>query len=197
MRSRIASDGGGDLYEITRDSVPGGVDTAVTFESLWLKNDYDAIGGLLILDSTDNHAVNHAAFIDPLAQDDGYYNIYFQHWREKEAPVLNAVTRSGSDLTLHWSNAHAGRSIDSTVIFRNGDVLRTVGPADTSYVDSDLEPDIYWYSLKHVSWPAVISEEQIPLPLPNSESSNSITDTVPDPMSVTISGPDYLWTPRK
>jgi chitodextrinase len=179
LRSRLVASTGGDLREISRDSVPGGDEASVSFDSLWLKGDYDALGVVLVLNPSGSRQISHAAFTDPEYDDDGYYNIYFQHWREKEAPVLKSVVRNGSSLTLNWDNEHTARLTDSTIIYRNGSFLTTVGPADTSYVDSGLEPGPYRYSLKHVSWPAVVSAAAVNrLPLPNSPSSNSITDTV-------------------
>lgn len=208
MRSRLANTGAGDRYQIDKDSVEGGDEASVSFDSLWLGSDYDAIGVILVLNSSGSLTISDLPFTELGWHGVGDLNILFQHWASKEAPVLTSVTRNGLAFTLAWSNRHAERSIDSTNVYRNGTHIRTVGPSVESHVDSNLAPGIYRYSLKHISWPTVVSAgaSQRP-PFPNSSSSNSIWDTIPapppppDPLAMYVAGTDlimeddwYTWT---
>ncbi|HEX9632388.1 MAG TPA: hypothetical protein VGA02_07970 [Gemmatimonadales bacterium] len=163
------------------------------------------MGTILLLTNDPTFIVSEEAFVAPSGATAGATNLLIQHWRHKEPPILNAATASGSTITLVWTNEHAGRGVDSTFIYRDGGStpVATVGPADTTWADSNLAPATYSYTLKHGSFPGGKFGSLTPA-YPNSPSSNALQATVeppPPPLALEISGPDliteddyYTWT---
>jgi len=187
-RSRRANNGVGELVEDTvvyREAPTFGQETV----PVWLSQEYDAIGTILVLSDVAGLTIIHEIFI----ADTAHLNFAVQHWAYKPAPTNLTATRDGSNVTLTWTNEHAGRSLDSTNIYRDGTFRRTVAPADTSFVDSNLAPGTYRYSVKHLSLPSVRSST-IDTPWPNSASSNDawVTIPTPDPLAMYVAGPDLI-----
>jgi chitodextrinase len=177
-RARFADDGTGDLDEVAKVIRSGhvfGWDTA----AVALSDEYDAIGVIVVLNADSTLEIGDSVFIDPAVS--SYYggiNVVVQHWAHREPPVFDSATVDGSSVSLHWTNVHVGRAVDSTNIYRNGAFTKTVGPAETSYEDRGLAPGSYAYSLKHVSMTAASTDPMGPAPYPNSSSSDTITVTV-------------------
>lgn len=166
-------------------------DTATV--QMWLSDQYDVIGTQLILSGSAGETLSEQAFTEPPANPG--MNIAIQHWRHIDPPGLNTATMSGDDITLAWTNTRPFiRSVDSTNIYRNGVWRATVGPSATSFVDGNLAPGTYTYTLKHLSLP--FAHWSGP-PMPNSASSNALQVTVPPPpaLTVTITGPTWIDSP--
>jgi hypothetical protein len=191
QRARFATSGAtAALAEVRK--VSRAVDVPDTAQvQMWLSDQYDVIGTQLILSSSATEAISEQAFTEASANPG--MNIAIQHWRHIDAPVLNSATVVGDDVTLGWSNSRDPRSVDSvdsTNIYRNGAWRATVGPAVSSFVDPNLPPGPYTYTLKHVSLP--FAHWSGP-PWPNSASSNGIQVTVGPPVTACASA-EYLST---
>jgi hypothetical protein len=175
-RARRANDGiAAALEEVRKVSVPmDSLDTADI--PMWLSDQYDGVGAILILQDDATLQISEwgeIAFTEPWLGPGGL-NISVQHWAHIDPPVLNSATVNGQNVTLTWTNHNQGRSIDSTNIYRNDIWRRTVGPAFTSFVDSNVAPGIYTYTLKHLSVPAAPLAQAFP----NSPASNGLQATV-------------------
>jgi hypothetical protein len=175
-RARYRDDVTGVLTEVRKVSVgPDTLDTAVV--ELPLSAQYDAIGVVLIIDSSASRQISDLPFTSTTPGPWGDVNFKFQHWSEITPPSLTSVTHEGGYITVRWSNTNAGRSIDSTVIYRNGSQLDVVAGADSTYTHESPGNGIWTYTLKHVSWPAALAPQR-ELAFPNSDTSNAITITL-------------------
>jgi hypothetical protein len=175
-RGRRADNGNGiDLDSMPRRSVPQYQYDTVTM-SMLLKSQYDAITAVLLISSDGGLILNDSAFTSVEAGHPLFdaQNVNVQHWRRKQAAVLNSATVNGLVVTLSWSNQHAGRSIDSTNIYRDASLIAIVGPTAVSYPDTVSGAGTFTYTLKHVSTPhgVLVSAD------PNSPQSNEIEVTV-------------------
>lgn len=199
-RWRAAEAGGtlrlDSLRRIALDSAVPDVDRTIEMR---LDEDADAVATVLLISNNGSHVLTDSAFLDP-----GWYaiakeNIFVQHWATVPAPLLDSVVLTGPlVVTLHWRNQR-WRGIDNTVVFRHdlptNTPIATAASGVDSLVDTVPGPGTYEYSLKHVTSPLFVGPR--PSAIPNSGSSDTLTIIVPPPPSVTISGPDYLWTPGK
>jgi hypothetical protein len=175
-RARYRDNGTGVLTEVRKVSVgPDTLDTAVV--ELPLSAQYDAIGVVLIIDSSASRQISDLPFTSTTPGPWGDVNFKFQHWREITPPSVTSVTHEGGIITLAWHNEHQGRSIDSTVIYRNASQLTVVAGADSTYTHESPGNGIWTYTLKHVSWPAALAPPR-ELAFPNSDTSNAITITL-------------------
>jgi hypothetical protein len=162
-----------------------------------LLDQYDGLGAILLLSKDGTLQPVLAPFMGVAVNDTTEANIWVQHWRRIDAPVLNSATLNGTQVLLQWSNFHNGRAIDGTVIFRNGAVIASVGPTTISYPDNLPGAGTYTYQLKHLT-PDLTSA----LPEPNSAGSNTLQVTLNNPpITAYIDGPDvveekgtYSWT---
>ena len=176
-RARFADNGSGVLEEVRKVSVPGGTPDTATIE-MPLSNQYDAIGVVLIIDSSSSYQISDVPFTSTTSGSWGDVNFKLQHWREITPPTLNSVTHEDGYITLRWSNQRPSlRSIDSTNVYRNGQQRATVGPGDTSFTESSPGAGTWTYTLKHLSWPAALAP-QLELAFPNSDTSNAIGITL-------------------
>jgi len=175
-RARRAADGTGVREEVRKVSVAGGTpDTAVV--ELPLSEQYDAIGVVLIIDSSASHQISDQPFTSLTPGPWGDVQFKFQHWAKITRPTLISVTHEDGNVTLRWNNTNNERSIDSTIIYRNAGQFKVVGPADTTYTHSSPGPGYHYYNLKHVSWPAALAPQQ-QLAFPNSDMSDSVGITL-------------------
>jgi hypothetical protein len=177
-RGRRALDGISEIDPVREVAVPVGVLDVAEFD-LPLSIAYDAVGALLILEDLggiDWQTWGEIAFTDPTAgpwDQNNAINLVVQHWRHINPPVLNSVTVDGSTVTLNWTNGHQGRTIDSTIVFREGVQISfpAAAGAATSWVNQNVGVGTYRYSVKHFSVPVSMTG----VPNPNSGSSNPIT----------------------
>jgi hypothetical protein len=176
-RARWANDGSGILTEVRKVSVgPDTLDTAVV--ELPLSDQYDAIGVVLIIDSSGSRQISDLPFTNTTPGPWGDVQFKFQHWAEITPPTLISVTHAEGNVTIAWSNARPTvRLIDSTIIYRNAVQFKVVGPADTTYTHPSPGPGYYYYNLKHVSWPAALAPQR-DLAFPNSDLSDSVGITL-------------------
>lgn len=128
-RVRFANDGSGTLTEVRKVSVGAGTpDTALV--EMPLSDQYDAIGVVLITDSSGTREISDQPFTDYSPGPWGDVNLKLQHWAQITPPTLTSVTHEDGLITVGWSNTNNKRSIDSTNIYRNGQQLLTVGAGE-------------------------------------------------------------------
>ena len=151
----------------------------------------DAVAAIGLLYDQDTLVPTDSAFL--VGNGPGTVDVWVQHWRHLDAPVLDTATVDGSTVTLTWSNNHQNRSIDSTVVYRDGSVLAVRDHAATSYQDQNVPNGTHTYTLKHVSTPTTGGEGTVKTP--NSAASNARSVVVAVNPVVTIGGPTYINTP--
>jgi len=191
-RVRYANDGSGELTEVRKLSRSGGTpDTAVV--EMPLNEQYDAIGVVLITDSSGTRQISDQPFTSTTPGPWGDVNLKLQHWAEITPPTLTSATHEDGYITLRWSNTNNGRLIDSTNIYRNGQQLRTVGPDEGVETHASPGPGTWKYTLKHVSWPAALAPLQT-LGFPNSDTSNAISLTLGTACARRVEDTSYTYT---
>jgi hypothetical protein len=192
--SRRAQEGTYALHTLAiHEGLVPEVDTSFA-ASLWLGQDYDGVGVVGINSAESTLAPAESVFVAVMEPSFGR-NYMLQQWREKLPPVPGSAQVAGLAVTLSWTNRHGNRPTDSSVVFRNGAVRRTLDYLADSLVDTVPGYGTYVYRLKHVAGP-VINHSSV-LVSPNSPSSDSLVAVVAPPpsLAVAISGPDYLMEP--
>jgi hypothetical protein len=157
-------------------------------DPLWLDDDYDGIGVVGVNSNDPALVVTDSVFTVAFSGGDDQFarNYMLQHWAEKLPPASVGTQVSGFVVTLSWTNRHGNRDIDSTVVFRDGVMRRTLDHSAQSFVDTVPGYDTYVYRLKHVAGP-LINEINGTLVSPNSPSSESILVTVNQPPQASFS----------
>jgi hypothetical protein len=190
-RSRDRESGTTDtVNQITRDSVPPLTHARVKIE-MPLDDRYDGLGVVAVYSDDSTLTPTDSAFFG----DQGiasHVNVWIQHWRHIEPPILDSVTQSGHNVTLYWRNQHQDRSIDRTNVYHNDDRIATLDHAATSFPDSNLAQGQYTYRLKHVSIPLTQGGE-VGLVPPSSPGSNKLEVTV-GPSPTACATAEYLHT---
>jgi hypothetical protein len=181
QRGRRAQTGATDSLDwaVRLRSVPKDtLDTALVFMRLY--SEWDAVAALLILEDDSTLTLSEEPFLDASSQTWVGLNLAVQHWAQVAQPTLNSVTVNGNnDVLINWDNNHAGRSIDSTAIYRDGGLpIKIRGPSDTMWVDSTVGVGTHTYTVKHLSAPAARLADRA-LVNPNSASPTEIEVTVP------------------
>lgn len=177
QRARWASNGAtAALAQVDTAIRAAGVPDTATILS-WLSDQYNASGTQLIPSPSSAEVISEEAFTADTAHSG--MNLALQYWQHIDAPTLNSATATDDDVTLSWTNGWSVfRSIDSTNIYRNGNWLRTVRSAATSFVDSNVPSGTHTYTLKHVSLPVFHWTSPVDFPWPNSATSNAVQVTV-------------------
>jgi len=175
-RGRSATDGSGVLDEVRKVRVgPDTTDVAVV--EMPLSAQYDAIGVVLLTTTVDTFTISDLPFTTSDQGPWGDVNFKFQHWSQITPPSLTSVTHDDGYVTLTWDNEHQGRTIDSTIIYRNGVELDVVPGADTTYMHESPGAGTWTYALKHVSWPAALAPPKA-MAFPNSDISDTVSITL-------------------
>lgn len=171
--SRDQNDGSYALDALAIHAPTREVDTTFT-TALLLGGDYDGIGLVGVNSADPALAVVDSVFSADVPPEFGR-NYMLQHWREKLPPLLDSARAEAVVVTLWWRNRHGRRPVDSTVVFRNRVVRRTLNYLASSFVDTVPGAGIYRYTLKHVAGPVI---NKPALVSPNSASSDSLVVTV-------------------
>jgi hypothetical protein len=160
------------LLQVRRDSAPAGQIVETGNMAMPLDPNWDVVGMVLIITNDGGLQVTDSAFLYDRTVYDPELNINYrlQHWRHIEAPVLDSGLVDSTTVTLWWQNRHEGRTIDSTIVFRNGGQRITLGPGATDWQDTGLAVGGYSYQLKHFT-PRVMVHGA--LAFPNSSASSS------------------------
>jgi hypothetical protein len=190
-RGRWTSAVPADVVQDTVLVAPPGTQLTRTI-AMPLRTSYDGLGAIILLTSNAQLVPNEGPFVDNSVPEYSALNLWVQHWRHIDAPILNSASVANARVTLQWTNKHLGRPIDSTAVFRNNSLIKLLSGSATSYTDSVSAPGNYTYALKHFT-PTTVPSVSEGLEQPNSAQSNTLTAVVPSTsMSALIVGPDGL-----
>ena len=147
----------------------------------------DGVAAVLLITDDGSYVLTDSAFLDAdwhAAKE----NVFVQHWRVILAPLFDSVVRTGVfNATLYWQNRHRSRPVDSTLVFRNGNPTKWVGPTATSYTDTVPSIGTYTYALKHFT-ARLLANANGPSSVPHSgfSSERAVTIDYPPHASFTV-----------